>query len=60
MSAGQADRGDASPVAERTRPACGRLDTRCGPSQGQAGWTTDAHRYRETRLQSRLAAGCTR
>jgi hypothetical protein len=42
MSAGQADRGDASPVAERTRPACGRLDTRCGPSQGQAGWTTDA------------------
>jgi hypothetical protein len=57
MSAGQADRGDASPV---TRPACGRLDTGCGPSQGQAGWTTDAHRYRETRLQIRLAAGCTR
>jgi hypothetical protein len=35
MSAGQADRGDAFPVAERTRPACGRLDTRCGPGRGR-------------------------
>ena len=31
MSAGQADRGDASPVADPP----GLLDTRCGPSQGR-------------------------